>query len=208
MLASPTQAGRWNLPNALTLLRLVLVPVLAVLLWHDQGRSTGWRLAAFAVFLVASVTDLVDGDLARRRGLVTDLGKLADPVADKALIGTTLVVLSLLGWLPWWVTVVIVAREVMVTLLRLWVVHRAVIAASRGGKLKTALQTAAVAVLILPLPGWSGPVRAVLVGAALAATVLTGAEYTRQAVRLHRVPPSSTPSDPVTEVSTGVEGVG
>ena len=123
-----------NVANALTVLRLVLVPVFVALLVQP---GAGWRIAAFVAFGVASLTDLLDGELARRRGLVTDFGKIADPIADKALTGSALVTLSLLGELPWWVTVVILVRELGVTVLRFWVIRHGVIAASRGGKAKT-----------------------------------------------------------------------
>jgi len=124
----------WNIANILTLVRLLLVPVFAVLLLHADGRETWWRLAAAVVFMIASFTDRLDGQLARERGLITDFGKIADPIADKALTGAALVTLSALGELAWWVTVVILAREISVTLLRFWVIRRGVIAASRGGK--------------------------------------------------------------------------
>ena len=134
--------SNWNVANALTALRLALVPVFGWLLLGEPGGSTGGRLVAAAVFVVAGLTDRFDGELARRRGLVTDLGKIADPIADKALIGTALVGLSLLGELPWWVTVVVLVREIGITLLRFAVIRRAVMPAGRGGKVKTALQGA------------------------------------------------------------------
>ena len=100
--------------------RLVLVPVFGVLLLHDDGDDARWRVAAFMAFFVASITDRFDGELARSRGLVTDLGKIADPIADKALTGMALIGLSLLGELPWWVTIVVLVREVGITVLRFW----------------------------------------------------------------------------------------
>ena len=106
----------------------------------DGAHDDGWRVAAWGAFAIASVTDRIDGDIARRRGLVTDFGKVADPIADKALTGAALISLSIVHELPWWVTVVILAREIGVTLLRFWVIRHGVIAASRGGKLKTLLQ--------------------------------------------------------------------
>ena len=109
------QASAWNVANALTILRLVLVPVFLVLLFHDDGHDDAWRVLAFLAFAVASVTDRIDGEIARKRGLVTDFGKIADPIADKALIGAALIGLSLLGDLPWWVTVVVLVREIGVT---------------------------------------------------------------------------------------------
>ena len=136
----PNAVSAWNLANALTVFRLALVPVFLVALFWGTGHETGWRVIAWAIFAVASVTDRFDGELARRRNLITEFGKLADPIADKALIGAALISLSLLGDLPWWVTVVVLVREVGVTLLRFWVIRHGVIAASRGGKLKTLLK--------------------------------------------------------------------
>jgi CDP-diacylglycerol---glycerol-3-phosphate 3-phosphatidyltransferase len=177
--------GLVNAANALTVLRLALVPVFVACL---LAGGTGWRVAAFVVFAVASVTDLLDGRLARSRGLITDFGKIADPIADKALTGAALVTLSALGELAWWVTVVILAREISVTLLRFWVIRRGVIAASRGGKLKTLLQVVAIALYVLPGP--PAVVREVVMAAAVAVTVVTGIDYGVRAVRLHRRPPA------------------
>jgi CDP-diacylglycerol---glycerol-3-phosphate 3-phosphatidyltransferase len=177
--------GLVNAANALTVLRLALVPVFVACL---LAGGTGWRVAAFVVFAVASVTDLLDGRLARSRGLITDFGKIADPIADKALTGAALVTLSALGELAWWVTVVILAREISVTLLRFWVIRRGVIAASRGGKLKTLLQVVAIALYVLPGP--PAAVREVVMAAAVAVTVVTGVDYGVRAVRLHRRPPA------------------
>ena len=177
--------GLVNAANALTVLRLALVPVFVACL---LAGGTGWRVAAFAVFAVASVTDLLDGRLARSRGLITDFGKIADPIADKALTGAALVTLSALGELAWWVTVVILAREISVTLLRFWVIRRGVIAASRGGKLKTLLQVVAITLYVLPGP--PAVVREVVMAAAVAVTLVTGIDYGVRAVRLHRRPPA------------------
>lgn len=175
-----------NPANALTLLRLVLVPVFLGVLLHAEGSRPGWRVAAWAVFALATLTDRVDGAVARGFGLVTDFGKVADPIADKALTGSALVALSLLGELPWAVTVVIVTREVGITALRFWVLRHGVIAASRGGKLKTALQGLAVSLYLLPLTGWLGATRAVLMAVAVAVTVLTGFDYVARALALRR----------------------
>ena len=139
---------------------------------------------AFVAFALASVTDLLDGELARRRSLITDFGKIADPIADKALTGSALITLSYLGELPWWVTAIIVVREVAVTGLRFWVIRRGVIAASRGGKAKTMLQVIAISLYVLPVH--LGPTRALVMGAALVVTVLTGIDYTARAIRLRR----------------------
>jgi CDP-diacylglycerol---glycerol-3-phosphate 3-phosphatidyltransferase len=179
--SSPPAPGLVNLPNGLTMLRLALVPVFVVFLVAD---STASRIVAFFVFGVASITDLLDGQLARRSGMITDFGKIADPIADKALTGSALITLSVLGDLPWWVTAVILAREVGVTLLRFWVIRHGVIAASRGGKIKTVLQIVAIGLYILPLPmGWA---REAVMAAAVAVTLVTGIDYVARALRLRR----------------------
>jgi CDP-diacylglycerol--glycerol-3-phosphate 3-phosphatidyltransferase len=172
----------WNIANVLTVLRLVLVPFFVICLFLP---GMGWRLAALAVFGVASFTDHLDGELARRYGLITDFGKIADPIADKALTGAALVSLSLLGELPWWVTIVILGREVGITLLRFLLLRHAVIPASYGGKVKTVLQIAAIVLYILP--GDFDPVRWVVMGAALVVTVVTGADYVIRAITLRKV---------------------
>jgi len=166
------------------MLRLALVPVLVVFLMTG---GTGWRIAAFVVFGAASVTDLLDGELARRGGLITDFGKIADPIADKALTGAALIALSVLGEIPVWVTTVILVREVGVTLLRFWVIRRGVIPASRGGKIKTLLQMVAIGLYILPIG--VGPLKAAIMAAAVVATVVTGGDYVVRALRLRRAVP-------------------
>lgn len=182
-----------NLPNALTLLRVLCVPILALLLWLDDGQL-GWaRDAAAVLFVLASITDLIDGAIARRYGLVTTFGKVADPIADKALTGVALIGLSLLGDLSWWVTGIILVREIGVTLLRFWVIEHGVIPASRGGKLKTVVQTVAIAMYLadVPLPWWS-TASAIVMAAAVVLTVVTGLDYVVRAVRLRRQPPETT----------------
>jgi CDP-diacylglycerol--glycerol-3-phosphate 3-phosphatidyltransferase len=179
-------ASVWNIANALTVLRLLLVPVFAVFLFQDGGRTTGWRVAACVVFAVASLTDRIDGDLARKRGLVTEFGKLADPLADKALMGTALVGLSVLDVLPWWVTVVILAREAFVTGLRFWVLRHGVLPSSRGGKIKTTLQAVAIGLFVLPLHGAVRDAADVVLAAAVVLTIVTGIDYVARAVALRR----------------------
>ncbi len=180
--------GLVNVANALTMLRLGLVPVFVLLL---AAGGDGWRVAAFVAFGVASLTDLLDGELARRRGLITDFGKIADPIADKALTGSALVTLSVLGELSWWITSVILFRELAVTGLRFWVIRRGVIPASRGGKAKTLLQVIAIGLYILPGP--SGIVRGVVMAAAVALTLVTGGDYAARAMRLRRAVPHGGP---------------
>src|SRR6266700_6049230 len=173
--------GLINVANALTVLRLGLVPVFVALL---TAGGDGWRVGAFVAFGVASLTDLLDGELARRRGLITDFGKIADPIADKALTGSALITLSVLGMLSWWVTSVIMVREVGVTLLRFWVIRHGVIAASRGGKIKTVLQIVAIGLYILPVDvTW---LRSAVMAAAVAVTLVTGVDYVARALRLRR----------------------
>jgi CDP-diacylglycerol--glycerol-3-phosphate 3-phosphatidyltransferase len=175
-----------NIANQLTILRLLLVPVFAVALMWDNGEDSSWRIAAFAVFALASWTDRIDGQLARSRGLVTSFGKLADPIADKALIGTALIGLSILDQLPWWVTAIVVVREAGVTLLRFWVIRHGVIPASRGGKLKTLLQGVAIGLYVLPLSGWLGTARAAVMVVAVVVTVVTGVDYVARALTLRQ----------------------
>ena len=180
-------ASRWNVANAVTIGRIALVPFFALVLLADGGHSTGWRLIATAVFVIAALTDRVDGYLARRHNLVTELGALLDPIADKLLIGTALVILSALGELPWWITVVILVRELGITAMRFALLHYADLPVSRGGKLKTVLQSVAISIYLLPLgetPTWVHVIAAVVMGIAVALTVVTGADYVRQAVRL------------------------
>ncbi|MGP7996882.1 MAG: CDP-diacylglycerol--glycerol-3-phosphate 3-phosphatidyltransferase [Streptosporangiaceae bacterium] len=173
--------GVLNAANALTVLRLFMVPVFVLLL---LAGGTGARIAALVVFLAASATDILDGRIARSRGLITDFGKIADPIADKALTGSALVTLSALGELGWWVTAVILARELAVTGLRFWVLRHGVIAASRGGKVKTMLQVLAIALYVVPGP--PALLRDVVMGLAVAVTVVTGADYAIRAMRLRR----------------------
>ncbi len=188
--------SNFNIANALTALRIALVPVFGWLLLIDGGRDSSLRGWAFAVFLVAIITDRVDGDLARRHNLITDFGKLMDPIADKALTGMAFLGLSIIGELWWWVTIVVLGRELLVTLLRLWVVRYGVMAASRGGKLKTVLQAVALCGFILPLHQLDGalsPVGEVLwwvavaiMAAAVVVTLVTGWDYVKAAVEVRR----------------------
>ncbi|MFX0576628.1 CDP-diacylglycerol--glycerol-3-phosphate 3-phosphatidyltransferase [Nocardia nepalensis] len=173
-----------NIANVLTMLRIVLVPLFVLALFVGGGHQTGWRIAAAALFGIAAITDRFDGQLARKYGLVTDFGKLADPIADKALIGSAVIGLSVLGDLAWWITLVICGREIGITLLRLAVVRRGVIPAGRGGKLKTLVQSVAIAVLLLPLHGGFATAGMTLMYVAVALTVVTGLDYVGQAARV------------------------
>ncbi|MGV3016442.1 CDP-diacylglycerol--glycerol-3-phosphate 3-phosphatidyltransferase [Rothia sp. 88186D007BW] len=187
-----TTASNWNVPNALTALRIVMVPLFVWALWaggpHGEA-DLSLRWWAVAVFVLAMVTDWLDGYLARKNNLITSFGKIADPIADKLLTGAAFVVLSLLGELWWWVTIVILVREWGITIMRLFVIKYGVMAASRGGKVKTVLQTVALVLMILPLgqlgswalwPGYG------VMAAALVVTVVTGIDYVMKAMQLRR----------------------
>ena len=178
--------GHWlNVPNGLTALRLLLVPVFAwMLLSHPHDDL--WRWGAAVVFVIASITDIIDGRVARKYGLVTRFGKLWDPIADKALTGMALVGLSIIGELSWWITIVILVREWGITLLRFLILKYGVMAANRGGKLKTVVQSVAIVWYLLPVPSWLHAMGVVVMWAALILTVLTGLDYCREAYVLRK----------------------
>ncbi|HZF91124.1 CDP-diacylglycerol--glycerol-3-phosphate 3-phosphatidyltransferase [Streptomyces sp.] len=184
--AAVNQASVWNIANLLTMLRLALVPAFVALMLAEGGYDPAWRSLAWAAFAIAMITDLFDGHLARAYNLVTDFGKIADPIADKAIMGAALICLSALGDLPWWVTAVILGRELGVTLLRFLVIRYGVIPASRGGKLKTLTQGVAVGMYVLALTGWLATLRFWVMAAAVVLTVVTGLDYVRQAIVLRR----------------------
>jgi CDP-diacylglycerol---glycerol-3-phosphate 3-phosphatidyltransferase len=180
----PPPVSVWNVANGVTAIRLLMVPLFAWLLMREGGASGWGRLLAAGVFMVAAATDRLDGDLARSRGLITDVGKIADPVADKALVGAALVCLSVLGELPWWVTVVVLTREIGITLMRFVIIKHGVMPAGRGGKAKTATQILAIVLYLVPLPGaWHWAAVAVM-GVAVLLTVASALEYVFQAIRL------------------------
>ncbi len=184
--AAVNQASLWNIANLLTMLRLVLVPGFVVLMLMEGGYDPVWRAWAWAAFAVAMITDIFDGHLARTYNLVTDFGKIADPIADKAIMGAALICLSALGDLPWWVTSVILGRELGITLLRFLVIRYGVIPASRGGKVKTLTQGTAVGMYVLALTGPLATLRFWVMAAAVVLTVVTGLDYVRQAIVLRR----------------------
>lgn len=190
-----TDAGvsNWNVPNALTTLRIVMVPFFGWALLQDGGDSVTWRLVAFALFVTAMITDKIDGDIARARGLITNFGKIADPIADKAITGMAFIGLSITGDIWWWVTILVLVREWSVTLLRLSIMKNVVIAAAQSGKIKTALQAVALGGLVLPfrqVGGWMetpGEVlyytSQVLLAGAVIMTLWSGYEFFRDAWR-------------------------
>jgi len=187
----PSSTSVLNLANALTALRVLAVPLLGYLLLQDTPESRNW---AALVFLLASVTDFIDGYVARRFELITTLGKIADPIADKFLTGVALIGLSYLGALPWWVTILIIAREIGVTLLRFWVIEHGVITASRGGKTKTLLQMIAISMFLVVWPmatsesflmAWD-IAKITMMSLAVLLTLTTAIAYVRKAVQLRK----------------------
>ncbi|MFI1989264.1 CDP-diacylglycerol--glycerol-3-phosphate 3-phosphatidyltransferase [Actinoplanes sp. NPDC020271] len=184
--AAPRVVSLYNAANALTVVRLVLVPVFLAMVVTSQMTDHDWRVGACLAFCVASATDFVDGWIARKWQLVTSFGKIADPIADKALTGTALVLLSAYDVLPWWITLAILIREWGITGLRFWVIRYGVIPASRGGKLKTGLQTLAIAWYLWPVPEPFDAVGTWVMYAALVVTVVTGFDYVLEALRLRR----------------------
>ena len=191
---SPGRSANWNLPNAITVVRIILAPVFFWMLLADAGQDTWLRWAAAVLFIVAISTDSLDGHIARSRGLITDLGKILDPIADKLLTSGALVCLSILGELPWWVTAIIIVREVGITIWRLVELRRGnVVPASSGGKLKTVVQSVAISFALMPLwtvfGEWIHWVNGVLMTAAVVLALWSGVLYVRDAVRLARTAP-------------------
>ena len=202
MTTEQRQVSNWNIANVLTVLRIAMVPVFGWALLQDGGDSVMWRWIAFAIFAVAMITDKIDGDLARKHNLITDFGKIADPIADKAITGMAFIGLSIVGDIWWWVTIIVLLREWSVTLLRLSILKDVVIAAAQSGKVKTVLQAVALAGLIMPLPhgdahggafdywGVGGEVLfytfQVVLAAAVAMTLWSGYEFFRDVRRQRR----------------------
>ncbi len=186
----------WNIPNALTVLRIIMVPLFLVLLLTDGGNDVTLRWWALVVFLLAMFTDFVDGYLARRNNLITNIGKIADPIADKSLMAAALIGLAIIAELPWWVPVIILVREFGITVLRFFMIRIAVMPASCGGKIKTVLQTAAIGLFLVVFPlsdvvpsvvsdillvvAW------VIMAAAIVVTIVTGIDYCVQAAKLYK----------------------
>jgi CDP-diacylglycerol---glycerol-3-phosphate 3-phosphatidyltransferase len=175
-----------NVPNFLTSIRLLVVPVLAWLLFQENSTTNFNRTIAGVLFIVAALTDIADGTIARKWNLITNFGKIFDPIADKALIGTALIGLSSMGLLDWWFTWVILAREIFVTLLRFWVIKQGVIPASRGGKLKTIMQIVAISFYLLPLPSSVSLLAEILMYVAVILTLATAVDYIMKAIMTDR----------------------
>jgi CDP-diacylglycerol--glycerol-3-phosphate 3-phosphatidyltransferase len=172
-----------NLPNALTVFRILALPVCAWALFQKDGQDPTWQVIAWTMFFIVGMTDVLDGRIARKRNQISNFGIILDPIADKAFIATALIGLSILGKMPWWVTVLILAREIGVTILRFAVIKREVISANRGGKLKSLLQNFSVGFYILPLPEYLYLPRDILLGIAIVLTIWTGLEYFRQVLK-------------------------
>lgn len=172
-----------NLPNALTIFRILALPFCAWALFQKDGQDPTWQIIAWTMFFVVGMTDVLDGRIARKRNQISNFGIILDPIADKAFIATALVGLSILGKMPWWVTLLILVREIGVTILRFAVIKREVISANRGGKLKSLLQNFSVGFYILPLPESLYLPRDILLGIAIVLTIWTGLEYFRQAMK-------------------------
>ena len=194
--SQPAQQSNWNIPNALTTLRILMVPFYGYALLQDGGDSIGWRVTAFVIFVAAMITDKIDGDIARSRNLITDFGKIADPIADKAITGMAFIGLSIVGDIWWWVTILVLAREWSVTLLRLSILKQVVVAASQSGKIKTTFQAIALAALSLPLRQVDGSLdligeilfylSQVMLALAVAMTLWSGYEFYRDVWRQRR----------------------
>jgi CDP-diacylglycerol--glycerol-3-phosphate 3-phosphatidyltransferase len=182
-----------NVPNALTVLRLLLVPVFGWL-FLSHPADIGWRWVSAVVLGVALATDFVDGKIARKYGLITNFGKLWDPIADKAITGMAFVALSIVGELPWWATILILVREWGITLMRFLIIKWGVMAANRGGKAKTMLQSWVLVLWVIPfhlyfaagaVPLWLTWPKLILMAATVIVTVVTGLDYLREAKKLH-----------------------
>jgi CDP-diacylglycerol--glycerol-3-phosphate 3-phosphatidyltransferase len=190
-----TQPSNLNIANALTVVRIVGVPFFGWLLLTQDGESVGFRVAAWVAFALLMITDRIDGDLARKYDLVTDFGKLADPIADKALTGMAFVGLSIIfdSWLFWTITIVVLVREWGITVMRFFIKKYGVMPASQGGKIKTTLQAVAIGGFVLPFEIWNNPLTDLLLfftwvfmAAAVVVTVVTGVLYVRDARVIRR----------------------
>lgn len=193
---SEQQGSNWNVPNALTTLRIVMVPFFGFALLHDGGDDNGWRWIAYVLFAVAMITDKIDGDIARKHNLVTNFGKIADPIADKAITGMAFVGLSIIYPLMWWITVPVLLREWAVTIARLSVAKQVVMPANQSGKIKTMAQALALGGLVAPFHylegGWDVPgeivwwAAIVLMAVAVVLTMTSGYEFARDVLRHRR----------------------
>ena len=183
-MSAATPVRNWNAPNIITGARIIATPFFLWMLLADHGDLGPWRWAAAAFFVLAIATDAWDGHIARSRGLITNLGKLLDPIADKFLVGTALVGLSILNELPWWITIVVLVREVGITVHRLMIASDVVVAAAWMGKLKTVAQSVAITLALLPLASVMGDAAPIAIWAniitmaiAVVLTIASGIDY-------------------------------
>lgn len=172
-----------NLPNALTIFRILALPFCAYALFKNGGEDDSWRIIAFMLFFIVGLSDILDGKIARSRNQITEFGKLLDPIADKAMLATASIGASILGMLSWWVTAIFLIREVAVTILRFAVIKKGVIPASKGAKLKTFFQSFGVGFYILPLPSYLNIPRDLFMAVAIYLTISTGVTYFRKVFR-------------------------
>ena len=172
-----------NLPNTLTIFRILALPFCAYALFKNGGEDDSWRIIAFTLFFIVGLSDILDGKIARSRNQITEFGKLLDPIADKAMLATASIGASLLGMLSWWVTAIFLIREIAVTILRFAVIKKGVIPASKGAKLKTFFQSFGVGFYILPLPSYLNIPRDLFMAVAIYLTITTGVDYFRKVFR-------------------------
>lgn len=168
-------------PNFITVLRLLFVPVGVYTLFKNGGDDPTWQYISWCVFFILGMSDILDGNLARSRGKVTELGKFLDPVADKFMIGAAMVSLSILNRMPWWITIVILTREIGITIFRLSVIKRGVIPANKGGKAKAMMQGFGVGFYVLPLSESLYWFRDGFMYVAVVLTIATGLYYVKSA---------------------------
>ena len=168
-------------PNVITSLRIAFLPVGAYALFKNGGDDPTWQIISWWIFFALGLSDILDGNLARSRNTITEFGKFLDPIADKAMIGTAMVSLSILGRMPWWITVVILVREIGITILRLMIINRGVIPANKGGKIKATLQNFGVGFYVLPLSSSLYWFRDGFMYIAVTLTIVTGAYYVKSA---------------------------
>ena len=170
-------------PNFLTVTRIALTPCGVYTLFLDGGDNPRYQIISWCIFFTLGMTDIVDGKWARQSNRITPLGAFLDPVADKVLIGAAMISLSILGRFPWWITALILAREIGITIFRLLVIKGGVISASKGGKAKTLFQNFGVGFFILPFPSWLEWFRVGFISIAIILTVTTAYDYVRTWMR-------------------------
>ena len=172
-------ASTFITPNTLTLARILLIPVGVFMIFFDGGDNAHFQIIAWTIYFILGLTDIADGKWARQANRITPLGTFLDPVADKALIGSAMISLSILGRFPWWITILILLREIGITVFRLLVIKDGVIPASKGGKLKTIFQGFGVGFFMLPLPHSLDWFKYSFIAVAVTLTLTSGYDYLR-----------------------------